>query len=265
MMLHTLDAAQTVIQKNSEKPMLPEVVDELKVEIKQELLPPSSSQRNPVQPLVKSEIEDKRTSEIQREEDREPPQQNPDIDQGNMNQGETEKWKTEVNTDHGLTDHVQSTTEEPVEVAIVEEPPKFRSLSIPVEEEKMKVCEEPEPKTEHEEDEGEEVRQKQVASPESNEPHEHKAPAVIEPYPPIEVKQENDAGEENEEINEESHVPSDDELATTTASEGDSKPELESVTMETSPAHPEIFQPTPEKPVPVEEKQEVLMHIEIDC
>lgn len=268
--LNTLNAVQTTSQNHSGKPMPHKVDNELKVEIKQELISPNSSQRNSVQQPVEIETKEDRTSQKQGEEESKLPQENLDVGKSDVNQGEMEVCKTEANSEHGAGKQIQPSTEEPME-AVVQETEASNSVSLPVEEEKMEVDEGPKLSAQHEEeevekakedltekakeDQAEKVEEKKMKSPKGDSSHEHKAPAVVELSLPKEVEQEKDADEQNGEEEEVSHVPCAHVLATTAASQEDTKPE--SVSVETSSVQPEVIQPTPENIAPTEEKQEV--------
>ena len=271
--LNTLDMIQTTSQNHSEKTVPRKVVDnELKVEIKQELLLPSSSQRNSVQPPIHPETMDERTSKKQGEDESKLMQENPDIVKSDVNQEEMEVCETKANNEPGAAEQVQPNTEEPMEAEVVHEPETSSSVSLPGEEEKMEVDKDSKLSTQHEGEEAEKgkeeeeqaekakeegaekVEEQKVKSPEGDESHEHMTPASVEPLLPSEVKQEKDANEQNGE-EKVKHVLHEDALSTTAPMEGSAKPESASV--ETSSVQPEVTQPTPEKLAPVEEKQEV--------
>ena len=270
--LNTLHVVQSTSLNHAEKPVPHKVGEELRVEIKQELLSPTSSQRNSIQPPVEPETKEERTSREQGKEDNgKLPQENSDTGESAVNQGVMEVCKTEANVELRAAEQVKQSTEEPMEAEGVEEPEISNSVSPPVEEEKMEVDENPSLDAQHEEEEKvekakeeqiEKVEEKKMKFPESDEshegekPHEHNAPTTAELPLSEEVNQEKDAAEQNEEEEIVTNVPCADVLATIAASPGDTKPESDS--METSSVQPnDVTQPTPEKLASTEEKQEV--------
>ena len=274
--LNTLHVVQSTSLNHAEKPVPHKAGEELKVEIKQELLSPTSSQRNSIQPPVEPETKEERTSREQRsweqgkEDKSKLPQENSDTGESAVNHGVMEVCKTEANVELGAAEQVKQSTEEPMEAEVVEEPEISNSISPPVEEEKMEVDENPSLGSQHEEEEKlekakeeqiENVEEKKMKFPEGDEshegdkPHEHNAPTTVELPLSEEVTQEKDAAEQNEEEEIASNAPCEAVLATTAASPGDTKPD--SVSMETSSVQQDITQPTPEKFASTEEKQEV--------